>query len=277
MVYKAFVSILLVISIVVVSAKPPVFRVHKIETTKNDLEDGRGIFNFPSTLLNKVVHGGLGTYISDKGRHGRSLQDPSEEDPKDDPQDPLTSDEAIGIKFDPASTTIPENSEGQIHVTVTCLTCISIRSISVRAKVVDESLATISPNEQNMTRHEEEGNRVYSAVFNLTTHFLGVTQIVFTFGYVDKNGDNKPDYYQFDQYKLDVERVRSLIDEIFDIAMQALLVISTATFGCELDLKLMKKYFKRPVGVTVGLLCQYGIMPSVSGDEHFPLLSKQIN
>lgn len=167
--------------------------------------------------------------------------------------------EVIQVSFIPSTLSIPEEQVEKLTINLTCIACRNL-DIAVTAAVVNKYLAAVSPPSINMTY---TGNDNYEAVFNITTVFLGRTSILISFSYYNTTAMMVDNFHEI-SLPLSVERVRRFIDELFDIMMQVFLVVSTATFGCELDLNMMKGYFKRPVGACIGLFCQYGIMPSVS-------------
>ena len=56
---------------------------------------------------------------------------------------------------------------------------------------------------------------------------------------------------------------RSLEEAIFEIGLIVLAVILYIGFGCLIDLKIIWKVIKRPIGPAVGFLSQFVIMPLV--------------
>ena len=61
-----------------------------------------------------------------------------------------------------------------------------------------------------------------------------------------------------------VVRIPRPIDVIFRVVITVFLITVTLGFGCKLDIDVVKKSLKKPIAVSIGLGCQYLIMPLVS-------------
>ncbi|VDD78283.1 unnamed protein product [Mesocestoides corti] len=58
-----------------------------------------------------------------------------------------------------------------------------------------------------------------------------------------------------------VLREDGIVDLVFRIGLILLLILLTFLMGCEIDIDIIKSYFKKPVGPIIGFLCQFIIMP----------------
>lgn len=63
---------------------------------------------------------------------------------------------------------------------------------------------------------------------------------------------------------LKILRSRGIAEIIFRVIVAVMVCILTLVMGCELDVMLIWKHFKKPVSPIIGFACQYGLMPLVS-------------
>lgn len=71
-----------------------------------------------------------------------------------------------------------------------------------------------------------------------------------------------------------VLRQDKLINKLFTIFVATVVTINYINFGCALELDVIKKVLRRPIGPAVGFACQFIIMPLVS--IFFPRSSYQV-
>lgn len=66
-------------------------------------------------------------------------------------------------------------------------------------------------------------------------------------------------------FHLKVLRPRGVLEVVFRILVAVLVCAITFVMGCELDGRKIWMHLKKPVGPVIGFVCQFGLMPLVSG------------
>lgn len=64
--------------------------------------------------------------------------------------------------------------------------------------------------------------------------------------------------------RLLVRRKTGALDITFRVILVILLILATFFMGCEVDLTVVVRYLKKPVGPLIGFLCQFCVMPGAS-------------
>ncbi|CDS43509.1 sodium bile acid cotransporter [Echinococcus multilocularis] len=63
---------------------------------------------------------------------------------------------------------------------------------------------------------------------------------------------------------LKILRSRGIMETIFRVIAAVMVCALTLVMGCELDVMLIWKHFKKPVAPIIGFICQYGLMPLIA-------------
>ncbi|KAL5103853.1 Solute carrier family 10 member 6 [Taenia crassiceps] len=63
---------------------------------------------------------------------------------------------------------------------------------------------------------------------------------------------------------LKILRSRGIAEIIFRVIVAVMVCTLTLVMGCELDVMLIWKHFKKPVSPIIGFVCQYGLMPLIA-------------
>lgn len=63
--------------------------------------------------------------------------------------------------------------------------------------------------------------------------------------------------------KVAVTRTVRVIDTLFTVSVASLVSILYINFGCAMDWGVCKETLKRPIGVFIGVVCQFLFMPLV--------------
>jgi len=169
--------------------------------------------------------------------------------------------EGVTLDMNPKTVTVAENQQANLTVTLVCSKhCGNIKLIFIQAEILNKYLGSISPSKQNMSF---DGLETYTSILTVDARLLGATTIDITIRYETNSGVIDENYYEA-KVPLSVQRIRTIIDILFDYAMKLSLIMSTAVFGCELDVKIMKHYIKNPLGPLIGIACQYCIMPGIA-------------
>ena len=90
--------------------------------------------------------------------------------------------------------------------------------------------------------------------------FLGKTFLNFKVSSLS----NSSEVYTSISYPIDTLRRKTILDQIFVIIVSILVGFNTIAYACMLDLGVVKTYLKKPVGIIIGFVCQYAVMPLVS-------------
>jgi len=135
----------------------------------------------------------------------------------------------------------------------------------------DPSIASISyaDSEQDETGLMElditEAGRDWTLTVNVTGTFLGFTNLRAEVMETDKSGKT---YVHHGSDRLDVVVTRSkakkMASKIFGYSVAALISFAYINMGCALDLEVMKKVLKRPIGPLIGFISQFLFMPICS-------------
>ena len=97
----------------------------------------------------------------------------------------------------------------------------------------------------------------WSFIFNITGRFLGFTKV---------NAEIKSKNEVLARRTLDVSIVRkkTIESKVFSYSVAILVSLAYINMGCAMDLEVVKKTLKKPVGPLIGFLCQYLLMPLLS-------------
>lgn len=135
----------------------------------------------------------------------------------------------------------------------------------------DPSIASISyaDSEQDETGLMElditEAGRDWTLTVNVTGTFLGFTNLRAEVVETDESGKT---YVHHGSDRLDVVVTRSkakkMASKIFGYSVAALISFAYINMGCALDLEVMKKVLKRPIGPLIGFISQFLFMPICS-------------
>jgi predicted Na+-dependent transporter len=61
--------------------------------------------------------------------------------------------------------------------------------------------------------------------------------------------------------RLEISRDKAQLNAGINIGFTAILIVALFFMGLEIDLKLVLKVLKRPIGPTIGMVCQFLFMP----------------
>ena len=64
--------------------------------------------------------------------------------------------------------------------------------------------------------------------------------------------------------KVSVVRKKTIQSKLFSYSVAILVSLAYINMGCAMDLEVVKKTLKKPVGPLIGFICQYFIMPLIS-------------
>ena len=116
-----------------------------------------------------------------------------------------------------------------------------------------------------------ENEPTFSSEFKIKALFLGYSNITFRI-----YNNNKSFSQILDNYSVSVVRQSSVFDIFFGIIIISLVTVNYVNMGCHMDLEVVKKTLKMPIGPMIGFVCQFTIMPLVSINffciTHFYLL-----
>ncbi|OWF37932.1 Ileal sodium/bile acid cotransporter [Mizuhopecten yessoensis] len=98
---------------------------------------------------------------------------------------------------------------------------------------------------------------------HLSAVLLGRRNLVITVRRSSPDNNSISDDGNTDQllFPFVINRKMSKLDLAFRIIVYFFLIFITLAFGCKLDLKVVKESVKKPIAVSVGLGCQYLVMP----------------
>ena len=103
-----------------------------------------------------------------------------------------------------------------------------------------------------------ESEPKFSSQFKIKGLFLGYSNITF------RVFNNKGLIQSLDTYSVSVVRKTSVFDIFFGIIIISLVTVNYVNMGCHMDLEVVKKTLKMPIGPLIGFVCQFSIMPLVS-------------
>ena len=94
-------------------------------------------------------------------------------------------------------------------------------------------------------------------MFNITGKFLGFTNV---------KAELKTSNVVKAQKSLEVEIVRkkTIQSKLFSYSVAILVSLAYINMGCAMDLEVIRKTIKKPIGPAIGFICQYVIMPLIS-------------
>lgn len=105
-----------------------------------------------------------------------------------------------------------------------------------------------------------EGTNNWTAAFNVTGHFIGYAQMRLQ---LRRKSDNEL-VKESNPMEVTVIRQDRVIDKVFVGSVATLVSIIYINFGCALNMPLVKKMMRRPVGPGIGFVSQFIFMPLVS-------------
>merc|ERR1711865_1234562 len=88
-------------------------------------------------------------------------------------------------------------------------------------------------------------------MFSINGKFLGFTNI-------------KAELKDQRSSKVLVEKKKTIQSKLFSYSVAILVSLAYINMGCAMDLEVVKKTLKKPVGPLIGFICQYFIMPLIS-------------
>ncbi len=98
----------------------------------------------------------------------------------------------------------------------------------------------------------------WSLMFNITGHFLGFTHVKAELK--DKNGLSLAQQ----DLSVSVVRKKTIQSKIFSYSVAILVSLAYINMGCAMDLEVVKRTLKKPIGPAIGFICQYLVMPLLS-------------
>ena len=60
------------------------------------------------------------------------------------------------------------------------------------------------------------------------------------------------------------DELDATLKKLFDILLIAIVCVVMASLGCTIKPKVLKAQFRRPVGIIIGLVCQFVVFPAVT-------------
>lgn len=98
----------------------------------------------------------------------------------------------------------------------------------------------------------------WTLMFNLTGKFLGFTEIR-----ADLLNEAKESVLD-KTMDVSVVRKKTIQSKLFSYSVAILVSLAYINMGCAMDLEVVKKTLKKPIGPTIGFICQYLLMPLIS-------------
>lgn len=93
--------------------------------------------------------------------------------------------------------------------------------------------------------------------FNITGNFLGFTQ-------VKAELKSKNEILANKDLPISIVRKKTIQSKLFSYSVAVLVSLAYINMGCAMDLEVVKKTLKKPIGPAIGFICQYLIMPMIS-------------
>jgi len=97
----------------------------------------------------------------------------------------------------------------------------------------------------------------WSLMFNISGKFLGFTN-------VKAELKAKNQVVSESQLPVAIVRKKTIQSKLFSYSVAILVSIAYINMGCALDLEVVKKTLKRPIGPAIGFICQFIVMPLLS-------------
>jgi len=97
----------------------------------------------------------------------------------------------------------------------------------------------------------------WEVFFNISGHFLGVTK-------VQAEIKNKDQVLAKESMNVEVVRKKTIQSKVFSYSVAILVSLAYINMGCALDIDVVKKTLKRPIGPAIGFICQFLVMPLLS-------------
>ena len=96
-------------------------------------------------------------------------------------------------------------------------------------------------------------------MFSLNGKFLGFTNIK-----AELKDQRSSKILAEKTMKVSVVRKKTIQSKLFSYSVAILVSLAYINMGCAMDLEVVKKTLKKPVGPLIGFICQYFIMPLIS-------------
>ena len=94
----------------------------------------------------------------------------------------------------------------------------------------------------------------WSLIFNISGHFLGITEIKAELKLKDEiRAEKKLNVY--------VTRKKTIQSKIFAYSVAILVSLAYINIGCAMDIEVVKNTLKKPIGPAIGFISQFLIMP----------------
>lgn len=94
-------------------------------------------------------------------------------------------------------------------------------------------------------------------MFNITGKFLGFTNVK---AVLKKDNDILAEK----KLPISITRKKTIQSKLFSYSVAILVSLAYINMGCAMDLEVVKKTIKKPIGPLIGFLCQYFVMPLLS-------------
>ena len=174
--------------------------------------------------------------------------------------------------FDPSRLTMNERSTASVNLTWSVVlgnqSHVSVSSSDTRILLVTSFNYTSS-----CCLGYSSMDDATSVTVQILAQRLGKASIIFNIGHQrNKSAEHKysnelaeiPISDPLVEYPVVVLRNRGVQDQLLHITIQILLGILNFAFGCKLDMHVVWKYIKRPLGPSIGFCSQFILMPLVS-------------
>ena len=96
-------------------------------------------------------------------------------------------------------------------------------------------------------------------MFSINGKFLGFTNIK-----AELKDQRSSNILAEKSMKVSVVRKKTIQSKLFSYSVAILVSLAYINMGCAMDLEVVKKTLKKPVGPLIGFICQYFIMPLIS-------------
>lgn len=166
------------------------------------------------------------------------------------------------VSFDPVEVLLPMDSMSTVNFSA-FLSDQEIDAGIVRVITTDKSVANPYPADKTYILKTENISNFscnWNSAFNVTGNFLGYAEMHLQL--IDKSDNTILKHSN--PVNVKVVRSERVIDHVFTYSVAVLVSVIYINFGCALDWSVLKQTIRRPVGPSIGFLCQFLIMPLVS-------------
>ncbi|VDM02829.1 unnamed protein product [Schistocephalus solidus] len=145
--------------------------------------------------------------------------------------------------------------------TASCFISYASKAPRLLAYTVDRPVSLLLPP-QNVTTLPMTLGAIVDFSITLKPEQLGLAYVLIYASPLNSTADYEP--LLVSGFRILILRKSGIVDRIFRIGLIILLFVVSFLMGCELDIDILRKHLRKPIGPVIGFSCQFILMPAIA-------------